>query len=299
MADTTWAVKVTDELKEEIINLNKKSGLQGKDFMQYLLSLYEIEEAKETIPEIAEDLRELQVLTQRINDVYLNLSYRIENINIGKEEEVKKEIMQREKSIKELKIDLDKIKEENEDLHKEFNNKVKSEKELQDKVKQVNESYKNLMNLSNEYKEKIDTLLIKVKDMEGFEAENSELKIASNKLTEEVKKLNNTIDQKDEYISSLEQSKNELKIKHEEKLVLLQKQLENENEKSILNLQKQYQNDIADLKLQRDEKIEKYQHKIEDLQQMHNNLLKDFNNRNKEDQLVLKKLKEALSNKDK
>ena len=48
--------------------------------MQQMINLYVLEIAKDRTPEIAQDIRELQSLTQRINDIYLNMGYRMENL---------------------------------------------------------------------------------------------------------------------------------------------------------------------------------------------------------------------------
>jgi len=70
MSDVTFGVKVPEELKLQIDNLIKDSGLRtGKDFMQSLINSYVLEKTKESLPEVAEDLKELQSLTQRIDNI--------------------------------------------------------------------------------------------------------------------------------------------------------------------------------------------------------------------------------------
>jgi len=47
MADTTFGVKVPEELKEQLSKLMQDSGLSGKDFMQSLVNVYHVEKTKE------------------------------------------------------------------------------------------------------------------------------------------------------------------------------------------------------------------------------------------------------------
>ena len=103
MSDVTYGVKVPEELKKQLEDLQKDSGLRvGKDFVQQLVNSYVLEKTKENIPEVAEDLKELQVLTQRINNIYLNLGYRIENVTKSQQEQQEKELSNKDSIISDL-----------------------------------------------------------------------------------------------------------------------------------------------------------------------------------------------------
>lgn len=66
MADTTWGVKVPEELKEKVTEAMQNSGLSSKEFVENLLQTYELSHLKETQSVISPDIDELQALTLKI-----------------------------------------------------------------------------------------------------------------------------------------------------------------------------------------------------------------------------------------
>lgn len=134
MADTTFGVKVPEELKEQLQKLIGDSGLTGKDFMQSIVNIYQVEKTKESMPLVAEDLKELQTLTQRINNIYINLGYRIDNIMQGKETEIGVQLQARENIIIDLQSKNESMKEE---------------------VEKINANYSNIVNINNELKQRL------------------------------------------------------------------------------------------------------------------------------------------------
>lgn len=296
MADTTWAVKVPEELKEEIVNLYKELGLQGKDFMQYLLSLYKIEKTKEYVPEIAEDLNELQLLTQRINDIYLNLSYRVENIGKIKEKEFQKELKLKIEDIEKLKEKINQLEEKNKELlndkkilNEKLEEKSKEEQNFLSKIKHLDMANKSLAELNTEYKEKIKGLNDTIENYEKLKEENNKLKKLSNTLNNKINELENAIGEKEKQIVELQGNVERINLSHKQELKNLNDKLTNKYEKQILDLQKQNQIEIEELKAKNDKKIEEYQFKIEEMQNMYNDLLKEFNEEIKKNQIRLNK----------
>lgn len=299
MVDTTWAVKVPEELKEEIVNLYKELGLQGKDFMQYLLSLYKIEKTKDYVPEIAEDLNELQLLTQRINDIYLNLSYRIENIGKIKEKKFQEEFELKNENIKELEEGLNQLEEKNKELlndkktlNEKIEEKLKEEQDFLNKIEHLSIANKSLTELNIEYKEKIKNLNNTIENYEKIKKENIKLKKLSTTLNNKINELTNSINEKEKQIVELQDNIEKTSLSHKQELKILNDKLMNGYDKQILDLQKQNQIKIEELKTKNDKKIEEYQSKIEEMQNMYNDLLKEFNEEIKKNQL-------KLNNKDK
>jgi vacuolar-type H+-ATPase subunit C/Vma6 len=87
MADTTWGVKVSEDLKEKIAKALQDSDMSGKEFIEALLQTYEIQKIKESQPVIKADFDELQTLTSRINGIYANIAERIESMSNAKDME--------------------------------------------------------------------------------------------------------------------------------------------------------------------------------------------------------------------
>ena len=78
MADATYSVKVSSEDQERLKALVNESGLNQKDFFVQLLSIYELQKARENTPIMASDIDELETLTRRINSIFINVAERIE-----------------------------------------------------------------------------------------------------------------------------------------------------------------------------------------------------------------------------
>jgi hypothetical protein len=82
---TTWGVKVSDEVREKIKNAMEASGLQGKEFMESMVSLYEANMMKDSQPILAQDISELETITRRIISMYVGLGERIKTLVDDKE----------------------------------------------------------------------------------------------------------------------------------------------------------------------------------------------------------------------
>ncbi|MEF9960457.1 MAG: hypothetical protein RR776_10860 [Niameybacter sp.] len=77
MADVTFGVKVTEDMKNELAELMKNTQLTGKEFMNLLLGAYKLEQQKQSDHMLVQDIDELQRLLQRIQMMYLNMSERV------------------------------------------------------------------------------------------------------------------------------------------------------------------------------------------------------------------------------
>ena len=160
MADVTFGVKMPEELKKLIEDLMKDAGLRtNKDFMQSLVNSYIVEKTKESIPKIAEDLKELQIITQRTNDIYLNMGYRIENINKANEKESQDQLLKKESIISELKEKIDMLNFENTNLEEASNTIVDQNNEHLKRVSELTEININVKELNEGYKQKNDDLM--------------------------------------------------------------------------------------------------------------------------------------------
>ena len=279
MADVTWGVKVPEELRDQISAFMKESGMQGKDFMQQLINLYVVEQTKDSIPEVAEDLKELQSLTQRINDIYLNIGYRIDNLVKSKDNEMIKELSKKDKIIEDLQG-------KNEDKNIQYNNLmdiysnvVNSEYELKEQVNQLIGNLDDIKALNDEYKDKINTLANIIDEYKSYKTENDELKIEINKLTNKTEKLYSEINTKNANIKDLNIENQNLSISHEKEINGIKKELELEKEKIVLELKKEYQNTINKLQEDYNKKVKEYQNRLDIQQKNYNSKLEEYQNK--------------------
>lgn len=283
MADVTWGVKVPSELKEQINRFMQESGLQGKDFMQQLINLYSLEKAKDAVPEVAEDMRELQGLTQRINDIYLSIGYRIENIVKLKDSEMEKELAKKDLIISDLQDKLSDLKAQHEGLMEVYKNKVNDESELLSRVNQLTDNIENIKALNEEYKGKIDTLTGIIDEYKGYKQENDSLELEINKLTKRIDELYSEIYEKDfdidklnANIENLNKDISKMKSEYEDEIVKVKEELELDKDKAILELKKKHQDKIADLQQDYNEKVSEYQNKLDELQSRYNASLEKY-----------------------
>ena len=138
MADN-WTVRIDEEEKEKLNELIQKSGFEtNKDFFMNLVSMYELSKAKDNNPLLAQDIEELQKITNRINGIYLNIGERIDTLlNDTKEEYIKQlaekqvendELREKKNSLQ-LKIEeiqeiMGKLKTDNQDLEQQLNSET-------------------------------------------------------------------------------------------------------------------------------------------------------------------------------
>jgi DNA repair exonuclease SbcCD ATPase subunit len=277
MSDVTFGVKVPEELKKQLEDLQKNSGLRtGKDFMQQLVNTYQVEKAKDSIPVVAEDLKELQTLTQRINNIYLNLGYRIESINKTQEEEKTKILKDKDSIIQDLQAKVEDLQVKNNSLNNDNSEKVNLINELYQRVNQLTNGNDSIKALNDEYKSKIDTMAGIVEQYKGYKDTNEELnKLLADSQTRNIE-LDNSIKEKDIVIEKLnseivvvkkanEKTVQELNTKHNEFIQSVKDKAELQREKAILELKSQQQQEKEELQSKYNKEIEEYQNKYREL----------------------------------
>jgi len=70
--DTTFSVRINDDLKSKFNELAQKEGINNKEFMEQVIKFYELNSIKDSNLNISDDITELQDITSRIVDIYKN-----------------------------------------------------------------------------------------------------------------------------------------------------------------------------------------------------------------------------------
>ena len=268
MADVTFGVKVSEEMKNELTDIMKSTQLTGKEFMGLLLGTYKLEQKKQSENLFVKDIEELQKLLQRIQTMYLNLSERIGFIveeRIGEMEEIidqKEE--EKEKLIKEKALLEEEIKHlvKEQEIEKErFLVLEKNYHELEEQISEQKIQIKQHHTLCEKYEEQIN----------GLKEENNkwrrlEIEIQERNDENERMKIRN-----DEVSSELWFAQREV-----EKLKELLKQEEDKRDKELNNLKEKYdlalQNQLLEQKLV-------FTNKIEVLKEEHHKIQQELNNK--------------------
>jgi len=238
MSDVTFGVKVPEELKLQIDNLIKDSGLRtGKDFMQSLINSYVLEKTKESLPEVAEDLKELQSLTQRIDNIYLNLGYRIDNITKAQQEQQQQLLGKKDSIILDLQGKIELLSTSKYSLIEENNNIVNLNNEHIQRVNELTEGNNNIKALNEEYKNKIDTMAGIVEEYKGYKVENETVKaLLTSQQTDNIE-LKDSLKGKDFTVNGLNKDIEKLNKEHERAIIELGKSQEQLKDKHISDIE--------------------------------------------------------------
>jgi chromosome segregation ATPase len=297
MSDVTFGVKMPEELKQQIDNLIKDSGLRtGKDFMQNLINGYVLEKTKENIPEVAEDLKELQSLTQRINNIYLNLGYRIENITKVQEQDKIQLLSKKDSIILDLQSKTEIITAEKETITEAYNNTVNQNNEHLERVNELTESNNNIKALIDEYKSRIETLSGIIEEYKGYKVENETVKGLLTDKQAKINDLSNATKDKDFTINKLNETIESQKIDNTKTIEQLNTKhnsdMEQLNIKRIAELESLRKESLLNIKLASAEIREELNNKLSQEQQKHNSDIQEYQTKYK---TLLEELEESRS----
>lgn len=272
MADVTFGVKVSEEMKNELSLLMKEHTLSGKEFMSMLLASYQLDKARENSSLYESDIVELQNLTKRIHSIFINmtekskLNYKEEQEALQKvieaQKEEKEQLLQKsqqsEEIVKKLQLDLNKQKEEEAALKEEI---TKSKKAF-DILKKQSE---NNMLLHDKFKEEVELLKEQLNQYKRLDLEVQER-------NEEISKLKA---RNDETASEIWFLKREI-----EKLELEKEQLIEKHETEVKSQEKQQQliltNKLLEQSLEFSKKIDELKETLNHEKEEKNKLEKEF-----------------------
>lgn len=199
MSDTTYSVKIDEELKDKIITAIKNSGATGKEFFTKLIEIYETQnEGHEThVKEFAElegHLSRIKALCfGLVDDSKLEIEAITSELN-KKLDEKDKEISSLREQLKALSDELSKAKALNGDIANERDSIGKTAKDLEEKIATNSE-------LLKEYREKINKLELEIRSYEKVKKENETL---TAEIEEYKSKLAGLTKEKEEFMNKAE-----------------------------------------------------------------------------------------------
>jgi hypothetical protein len=262
--DAILSVRISDELKQKFNDLAQSEGINNKELMEQVVKYYELNRAREENSNMSEDIKELQTITSRMADIYLNI---VERNNI-KALEVKNihrnELMDKNNDVQKLKEEIIFLKEENKKINS-------LEKELTDAKhisKELQENIKSLKTLNNMQEEKILKLTETNEKYIKYKDEIIKLKAEHEKSTNENMQLRNELlSKKDEagrlinQIDELNQiNKNkvdQLEIKAKQDIEMQKERTSFQMDKELLKLKEEQQFKIQELQENFNDRITK------------------------------------------
>ena len=272
MKDVTFGVKVPEELRDQINELMKDSGLVGREFMQQLVDAHLLGQSKTQIPEMAEEIKELESLTHRINEMYLYLGTRFKNITAGVEKdkeairaEVNKEKEDYEKEKAAYESQLKSAREEVAKLQKEVQEIKAANKDLNMKIEELTGYNANYTELNKQYKNNIEELSKKVEDLKHLKEKNDTLVASNAKLEENNDRLASDLWFSKREIEKLQETLNKDHEKHKNYLAHLKEQHHLERQTALLEMQLDHQKTIEALNDKAANLQEEYNNKLKEL----------------------------------
>ncbi|HEY8890976.1 MAG TPA: hypothetical protein VIM70_12045 [Clostridium sp.] len=237
--DAILSVRISDELKQKFNELAQNEGINNKELMEQVVKYYELNRAREEDSNMSEDIKELQTITSRMADIYINI---VERNNI-KTLEVKNvhrnELVDKNTEVQKLEDEILLLKEENKkikSLETDLSNGKHIHKELQENIK----SLKTFNNMQNE---KIITLHETNEKYSKYRDEIVILKIEYDRLTNDNIKLNNNLLNKSNEVDKLINELDDLKQininKIEELIAKAKEDIEMQRERTIFQMDKE------------------------------------------------------------
>lgn len=273
MADTVLSVRIDEELKQKFIELAQESGINNKELMEVMVSQFEMGKVSDGSSQFNQDFEELQRITKRMNEIYLNLADRtylrwleLENKDrtIKREQEEKIQVLQSKLAVIEEKdLELQHLKDE-----------IK-QKELQ--LKEMNEERDNIKDLNRLLRDKNSLLEKEMADSRAKLEAAQEILDDMTKLRAFVQDQESMIrrqafqleqeqQEKDELIKSFEVKEQELK-----QALLSQWEVERRGHRLELEEVKVEMKQVCLAQLE--EVKQKYEERIEELNQKYRDLL--------------------------
>lgn len=276
MAQETWALKLDAELKEKLQGIIKDDFESSKDFMEQVVSLYELNKLKQGENVLIAEVEELESLTRRINDIFINANAKINTMLQDKDNKASEQVAYKDKLIEKLQSDIIKLEEEKENISSINDSLVNSNNEYLQEVNQFTKSNQTLEDLVAEYKDKNETLtglLAEYKqDREQNKSLQEQIKILESKLNElniaskeQAKRILDADHSLREQSNKHENELQELLRKHSDELSTTKQKAEIDANMAILELQQEYQSKIQTLQEKHNAEIEQYQAKYREL----------------------------------
>lgn len=257
-----WGVRVSEEFKERIAKVIEQSGLKAQDYLENLIDQYQLNRVKDN-PLLQADITELQMLTARINNIYINVSERIQMHLEDKEIKQQEVLAQKNSDLDAALNRIEELKQKCQELETSKSSVEAENKEHIKRIRELEEMGEANKALVAEYKEKNDTLAGLMNEYKGFKDENSKLcKVVESErqLLRETEEKTKTMELE---IVTLKNVLKETQEKHVDAVDALKERTAIEKDKAILELTIKQQQHVQEIIDQNNNKIKELLAKIE------------------------------------
>lgn len=288
MADMqpTFSVKATPELRDKAQELVKASGLTGKQWLDHVITMLEMQSLREGATEYDADLNELEVHTRRIYELITNMVQRSVVLKESAVRELETKLDQQREITADFQTKIKQAIEEKEQANEQLKVSLKEQEELASRLEELHKQLNTSTDLIDELKQKNVTLSDLVAKFQGYADENEQLK---NALTTNQQKYQSAIeeiniqnnDQQNE-INTLQAEIAAMKQQHELALERAIEKKDIDHEKALLQMERNHQKALTDANNEYTQKLKElyeqlanerkaHEQKIEQLQQTKDN----------------------------
>ncbi len=274
--DSILSVRISEELKEKFQSLAEVEGINNKEFMDLIIRNYELNKAATGTDFIKSDVDELQSITKRILDIYINM---IEKSKVKNSEIVnnfKGTLDEEANKNEKLKENIESIKKEIEDLkahNKELKDSLREQKELLEKEREDIKGYKELNIM---LKDKVNELNAYKNESESLRAINRNMEDNLRNLEREKESCINKLNEELNHSAALEEEITDMKNSYENKIVQITEEFSRElrlkddeirisMQKEVLQKEEECRKEVWSMKSHYDDKISKL---IDDKEQL-------------------------------
>ncbi|CUN06900.1 MULTISPECIES: hypothetical protein [Turicibacter] len=212
MADAVLSVRIDEELKQKFLVLAQENGINNKELMEVMVSQFELAQIGDGSTQFNQDLEELQRITKRMNDIYINMFERtqVRELEIKNKESILRH--KQEEEIAALNEKLEIIEQKDKELQG-----------LKDKLKKMSQDFGVLKEEQENIRELNQLLKDKNSQLEKVFADSQAKIEAANQVLEESVKLKALVQDQEALIKRQEfqlqkeiEEQQNLKVKMEE-----------------------------------------------------------------------------------
>ncbi|SHJ40581.1 hypothetical protein SAMN02745248_00008 [Hathewaya proteolytica DSM 3090] len=267
MSDTIFSVRIDEEIKNAFTNMAKEAGINNKEFMEQLISLYNLNRVTmNSVIDTESDISELQNISRRMVDIFSNLIAKMDlTVNECKrnkediiaqseklKEHHKEELKEAEEKASQLKHTIEELRKENDNLKKQIENNHENSASIKSLNKMQEEKLLELEGKLMEDEKQLESMELMKKRWEALKGENDELKNIVENYRINVEELNKKIQVLNKENADMSQQFEE---NYNNKLSLAIEKVELNKNREILQLKEDKYNELLRIQKEYSEKI--------------------------------------------
>lgn len=262
MADAVFSVRIDEELKNRFIELAQQNGMNNKDLMQMMLTQFELGQISTGSDQFTQDIDELQRLTKRMADIYINMVERVQLRELENKNKENQQLYQQEEEIARLNEQLLQVEEKEQQIQqlkdqvKGLKQEVGLQKEEQRNLKDLNDL---LREKNSELEKRFVEVEVKIETANSALEELTKLRALIEDKEDEVRRLNSRIrviaEEKEEQKNKFLEKMNQNQVAMEQEFELLKRKQTLELQELRLLLQQEHSEKIEKLKEDYESKV--------------------------------------------